>query len=35
MVIERTFYASGRPVETADVVVPADRYRVGYRLPVR
>ncbi|MFB8084040.1 GntR family transcriptional regulator [Streptomyces sp. NPDC055992] len=35
MVIERTFYASGLPVETADVVVPADRYRVGYRLPVR
>ncbi|MFG2568543.1 GntR family transcriptional regulator [Streptomyces sp. NPDC048567] len=35
MVVERTFYASGRPVETADVVVPADRYRVGYRLPVR
>ncbi|MFD7862303.1 GntR family transcriptional regulator [Streptomyces sp. NPDC057682] len=35
MVIERTFYASGRAVETADVVVPADRYRVAYHLPVR
>lgn len=35
MVIERTYYASGRPVETADVVVPADRYRVAYHLPVR
>ncbi|MEU9762791.1 GntR family transcriptional regulator [Streptomyces sp. NPDC047985] len=35
MVIERTFYASGRPVETADVVVPADRFRVAYHLPVR
>ncbi|MFF0459872.1 GntR family transcriptional regulator [Streptomyces mexicanus] len=35
MVIQRTFYASGRPVETADVVIPADRYRVSYHLPVR
>jgi DNA-binding GntR family transcriptional regulator len=35
MVMERTFFASGRPVETADVVVPADRYRVAYHLPVK
>ncbi|QNP65113.1 GntR family transcriptional regulator [Streptomyces genisteinicus] len=35
MVVERTYYASGRAVETADVVVPADRYRVAYHLPVR
>lgn len=35
MVIERTFYASGRPVETADVVVPADRFQIAYHLPVR
>ncbi|MDN0195524.1 GntR family transcriptional regulator [Streptomyces sp. S.PNR 29] len=35
LVIQRTFYASGRPVETADVVIPADRYRVAYHLPVR
>ncbi|MEU2657395.1 GntR family transcriptional regulator [Streptomyces sp. NPDC007325] len=35
MVVERTFYASGRAVETADVVVPADRYRLSYHLPVR
>ncbi|MFF8915489.1 GntR family transcriptional regulator [Streptomyces sp. NPDC015032] len=35
MVIERTYYASGRPVETADVVVPADRFRIAYHLPVR
>ncbi|MEV4424774.1 GntR family transcriptional regulator [Streptomyces sp. R-07] len=35
MVLERTYYASGRAVETADVVVPADRYRVSYHLPVR
>ncbi|MFD7404803.1 GntR family transcriptional regulator [Streptomyces sp. NPDC059866] len=35
LVVQRTFYASGRPVETADVVIPADRYRVSYHLPVR
>ncbi|MFD9907817.1 GntR family transcriptional regulator [Streptomyces sp. NPDC059063] len=35
LVIQRTYYASGRPVETADIVVPADRYRVAYHLPVR
>jgi DNA-binding GntR family transcriptional regulator len=35
MVVQRTFYASGRPVETADVVIPADRYRVAYHLPVK
>ncbi|MFJ7177279.1 GntR family transcriptional regulator [Streptomyces massasporeus] len=35
LVIQRTFYASGRPVETADVVVPADRYRIAYHLPVK
>ncbi|MDR3035586.1 MAG: GntR family transcriptional regulator [Kitasatospora sp.] len=35
LVIERTFFASGRPVETADIVVPADRSKVSYHLPVR
>jgi len=35
MVLERTYYASGRAVETADVVIPADRYRLAYHLPVR
>ncbi|MFK0158833.1 GntR family transcriptional regulator [Streptomyces sp. NPDC090499] len=35
LVIQRTYYASGRPVETADVVIPADRYRASYHLPVR
>ncbi|MER5395138.1 GntR family transcriptional regulator [Streptomyces sp. NPDC002599] len=35
VVIQRTFFASGRPVETADVVVPADRYRIAYHLPVK
>ncbi|MBT2398099.1 GntR family transcriptional regulator [Streptomyces sp. ISL-100] len=35
LVIERTYYASGMAVETADVVVPADRYRIAYHLPVK
>ncbi|MFR9795377.1 GntR family transcriptional regulator [Streptomyces sp. MS06] len=35
MVVQRTYYASGQAVETADVVIPADRYRVAYHLPVR
>ncbi|GGZ94692.1 GntR family transcriptional regulator [Streptomyces echinoruber] len=35
LVVQRTFYASGRAVETADVVIPADRYRVAYHLPVK
>ncbi|MFF1440518.1 GntR family transcriptional regulator [Streptomyces sp. NPDC058295] len=35
LVVQRTYYASGRPVETADVVIPADRYRVAYHLPVK
>ncbi len=35
LVISRTYYAGGRPVETADVVTLADRHRVSYHLPVR
>ncbi|MEW2546076.1 GntR family transcriptional regulator [Streptomyces sp. NPDC047002] len=35
MVLQRTYYASGRAVETADVVVPADRFRIAYHLSVR
>ncbi|NGO70321.1 GntR family transcriptional regulator [Streptomyces boncukensis] len=35
LVVSRTYYAGGRPVETADVVVPADRFRLAYRLPVK
>ncbi|MFR9674376.1 GntR family transcriptional regulator [Streptomyces sp. TR06-5] len=34
LVVERTFHAGGRPVETADVVVPSGRFRLTYRLPV-
>lgn len=35
IVVARTYFASGRPVETADVVIPADRFRLSYHLPVR
>ncbi|MET7933704.1 GntR family transcriptional regulator [Streptomyces sp. NPDC005322] len=35
LVISRTFFAGGRPVETADVVVLAERYRIAYHLPVK
>ena len=35
LVIQRTHFASGRPVETADIVGPADRYRAAYHLPVK
>ncbi|WP_046503891.1 GntR family transcriptional regulator [Streptomyces odonnellii] len=35
MVLERTYFASGRAVETAEMVVPADRYRIAYRMSVK
>ena len=35
LVISRTFFTGDRPVETADLVIPAERYRVTYHLPVR
>lgn len=28
--VERTRYAAGRPVQTADLVLPADRWRLGW-----
>ena len=31
MAIERTHLAAGQPVETADIVIPAERYRLRYR----
>jgi GntR family transcriptional regulator len=34
LLIERTYSAEGRPVETADIVVPADRYQLHYGIPV-
>ncbi|GAA3965961.1 GntR family transcriptional regulator [Actinomadura viridis] len=33
MVIQRT-YSGDRPVETADIVVPVDRYELAYTIPV-
>jgi GntR family transcriptional regulator len=34
LVIERTYYVSGKPAETADIVFPGDRYELVYRVPV-
>jgi GntR family transcriptional regulator len=34
LAIERTHLAGGVPVETADIVLPADRYELLYRVPV-
>jgi DNA-binding GntR family transcriptional regulator len=34
IVIERTYFAEDRPVETADIVIPSDRYQVSYQIPV-
>ncbi len=29
-----TNYVNDKPVETADIIVPADRYSVYYRIPI-
>jgi len=34
IVIERTHLAGGVPVETADIIIPAERYRLRYRFGV-
>jgi GntR family transcriptional regulator len=34
LVVERTYYAEGRPAETADIVFPGDRYDLLYRIPI-
>jgi len=34
MVIQRTYATEERPVETADIVVPVDRYELAYMIPV-
>jgi GntR family transcriptional regulator len=34
MVIQRTYWTSDRPVETADIVIPVDRYELLYVIPV-
>ncbi len=33
--VERTHLAGDRPVETCDIVIPADQYRLRYRVPVQ
>lgn len=35
MQVERTYWAGGRPVETHDLVVPGDRFRLVYGIPAR
>jgi len=32
--IERTYYVNDTPVETADIIIPADRYILHYRIPI-
>ncbi|GAA3138413.1 MULTISPECIES: UTRA domain-containing protein [Nonomuraea] len=32
--VERTHWAGDRPVETSDIVIPGDRFRVMYSMPV-
>jgi GntR family transcriptional regulator len=34
IVVERTYAADGRPVETADIAAPGDRYELHYGIPV-
>jgi len=35
LTISRTYYTDQRAVETADIVLPAERYAVTYEVPVR
>ncbi|MEV5505850.1 GntR family transcriptional regulator [Streptomyces orinoci] len=35
LVVSRTYFAGGCPVETADVVMLAERHRIAYHLPVK
>ncbi len=34
LLVRRTYYAGESPVETADIVIPSDRYELVYRAPV-
>lgn len=34
MAITRTYFVAGRPVETCDIVVAADRYTLSYTIPI-
>jgi DNA-binding GntR family transcriptional regulator len=35
LTIARTYHTTERPVETADIVIPVERYSLGYEVPVR
>jgi DNA-binding GntR family transcriptional regulator len=35
LAIARTYHAGNRPVETADIVIPVERYSLVYEVPVR
>jgi DNA-binding GntR family transcriptional regulator len=35
LTIARTYHAAERPVETADIVIPVERYALVYEVPVR
>ncbi|MFI7630306.1 UTRA domain-containing protein [Microbispora rosea] len=35
LTIQRTYFAGERPVETADLVIPVDKYELVYDVPVR
>jgi DNA-binding GntR family transcriptional regulator len=34
LVVQRSYFAAGRAVETADIVFPGDRYELVYRVPI-
>jgi DNA-binding GntR family transcriptional regulator len=34
LVIDRTYYADDRPIETCDIIFPGDRYELTYTIPV-
>jgi GntR family transcriptional regulator len=34
LTITRTYHTSERPVETADIVLPVERYALVYEIPV-
>jgi DNA-binding GntR family transcriptional regulator len=34
LAIERTYYVRDKPVETAGIIIPADRYSLHYRIPI-
>jgi DNA-binding GntR family transcriptional regulator len=33
--LQRTYWCEERPVETADIIIPGDRYTLRYRVPLR